>query len=309
MMNSKLFTMALVATVGMMTACSSDDDNATPQKQERRISVEVSERPIHSEDAKTRAPISTIETLMTSADGFMMDGIYESVSQCYAIKYESNSWKIIPNSWLNDDIVLNNTEVNFYAYTAGEFSKAGEPHITFSIPENASTQHDLLVATNTASYNNEDGKPGRVSLTFDHACAAIAFNVRITEKVQTKYGINSLTVNKIYLRNVFNSRKYNFNIGWGDQFLKDDNGKETQSYYTLVNSDISVTTTAQDLSCNYIFVIPQSRPADGTDGMYLDVEYTFAGQTQTHAFIPMTVNWEAGTAYTININLGTSNIK
>jgi hypothetical protein len=175
MMNSKLFTMALVATVGMMTACSSDDDNATPQKQERRISVEVSERPIHSEEAKTRAPISTIETLI----GFSMDGVYESVSQHYNITYTSGGWGINQDLWLN---VQDEDIVNFYAYTAGEFSKAGEPHITFSIPENASTQHDLLVATNTASYNNEDGKPGRVSLTFDHACAAIAFNVRITER-------------------------------------------------------------------------------------------------------------------------------
>jgi hypothetical protein len=299
MMNSKLFTMALVATVGMMTACSSDDDNATPQKQERRISVEVSERPIHSEEAKTRAPISTIETLMTSADGFMMDGIYESVSQHYAIKYESNSWKIKPNSWLNDDIVLNNTEVNFYAYTAGEFSKAGEPHITFSIPENASTQHDLLVAKNSVAFSDHDGK---VPLTFDHACAALAFNVFMSNTLSTNLAGKTLTVSSIVLRNVSNTGKYYFeSSSWSDV--------SGSAYYTLANSDMKITTTPQALSSNYLFVIPQKRDANGTTGTYLDVTYTFTGQTKTSATIPLSVNWEAGKQYTINIKLGTGLIQ
>ena len=54
-------------------------------------------------------------------------------------------------------------------------------------------------------------------------------------------------------------------------------------------------------------MIPQSRVANGTEGTYLEVNYEHSGSKQ--ATIPLTVNWEAGKQYTINIKLGTTLIK
>jgi hypothetical protein len=164
--------------------------------------------------------------------------------------------------------------------------------------ENASAQHDLLVAKNTVSYNDHQGK---VPLTFDHACAAVAFNVQITSKLKTNLG-SKLTVNSIVLRNVSNTGNYYFGTStWGDV--------SGSAYYTLTSGNITVDTEAQALSSNYLFVIPQSSEANGTTGTYLDVTYTFSGQKKTSATIPLSVNWEAGKQYTINIKLGTGLIQ
>ena len=55
-----------------------------------------------------------------------------------------------------------------------------------------------------------------------------------------------------------------------------------------------------------LFMIPQSRTANGTEGTYLEVNYTASGAKT--ATIPLNVNWQAGHLYTINIKLGTTTI-
>jgi hypothetical protein len=129
----------------------------------------------------------------------------------------------------------------------------------------------------------------------------VAFNVQITKTLKTKLG-SKLTVNSIVLHNVSNSGKYYFG---GTPVWQNVNGS---AYYTLT-SGITVDTEAQALSSNYLFVIPQSSEANDTTGTYLDVTYTFSGQKETSATIPLSVNWEAGKQYTINIKLGTGLIK
>ena len=212
-----------------------------------------------------------------------------------SVEKKNGKWEV-DGSWPVND----NTPVTFYAYSNGDYyDNSGTPYISFSMDENASAQHDLLVAKNTVSYNDHQGK---VPLTFDHACAAVAFNVQITNTLKTnKLSNGTLTVNSIVLRNVSNSGKYYFGTStWGDV--------SGSAYYTLT-SGITVDTEAQALSSNYLFVIPQSSEANGTTGTYLDVTYTFSGQKETSATIPLSVNWEAGKQYTINIKLGTTLIQ
>ena len=301
-MNKKLIFYTVALTAGLLTACSSDDE----QKQEppvRHISVEVSERPMAEEGTAegrsltTRAAITTTETL----GNFKMRGVYDGSQLTPEYRVEKSEgtgqWTVDPDSWPVDD----NTKVQFYAYTKGDFySNNGTPFIDFTIAENASTQHDLLVAKNSVAYSDHGGK---VPLTFDHACAALAFNVQITNKLKTeKLSNGTLTVNSIVLRNVSNTGKYHFeSSSWSDV--------SGSAYYTLANSDMNITTASQALSSNYLFVIPQTRAADGTVGTYLDVTYTFTGQTKNSATIPLSVNWEAGKQYTINIKLGTTLIQ
>ena len=297
-MNKKLIFYTVALTAGLLTACSSDDE----QKQEppvRHISVEVNQRPMTSDDpagarsTDTRSAITTTETLSI----FYMRGIYNNLTSEYSVSKSNDTWTVTPNIWPD---APNETKVPFYAFTDGTFyANSGTPYINFTIAENASTQHDLLVAKNSVAYSDHNGK---VPLTFDHACAALAFNVFMTNKLSTNLAGKTLTVSSIVLKNVSNTGKYYFEFSsWSDV--------SGSAYYTLANSDMNITTTPQTLSSNYLFVIPQSSEANGTTGTYLDVTYTFSGQTNTSATIPLPVNWEAGKQYTINIKLGTTLIQ
>ena len=288
----RLIPLPLLAAPLFFASCSSDDSMTpidevkTPQ---RPISVEVSEAPFgNTTEARqlTRAAI----TDLTSFSAFtMMTANKDKLS----VEKKNGSW-VVDGSWPVGD----NTPVTFYAYSNGDYyDNSGTPYISFSMDEYASAQHDLLVAKNTVSYNDHQGK---VPLTFDHACAAVAFNVQITNTLKTNLG-SKLTVNSIVLRNVSNTGNYYFGTStWGDV--------SGSAYYTLT-SGITVDTEAQALSSNYLFVIPQSSEANGTTGTYLDVTYTFSGQKETSATIPLSVNWEAGKQYTINIKLGTTLIQ
>ena len=294
-MNKKLIFYTVALTAGLLTACSSDDE----QKQEppvRHISVEVNQRPMTSDDpagarsTDTRSAITTTETF----SAFSMRGIYNSLTTNYTVSKSGGIWTVAPDTWPGGS--ENNNTTPFYAYTDGTFySNNGTPFIDFTVAENASTQYDLLVAKNSVAYSDHDGK---VPLTFDHACAALAFNVQITNKLKTeKLSNGTLTVNSIVLRNVSNSGKYYFGTStWGDV--------SGSAYYTLTNGNITVDTEAQALSSNYLFVIPQR-----SEATYLYVTYTFTGQTKTSATIPLSVNWEAGKQYTINIKLGSTLIQ
>lgn len=297
-MNKKLIFYTVALTAGLLTACSSDDE----QKQEppvRHISVEVNQRPMTSDDpagarsTDTRSAITTTETF----SAFSMRGIYNSLTSEYSVSKSNDTWTVTPNTWPGG--WENNNTTPFYAFSQGEFQwNKGNPYISFSIAENASTQHDLLVAKNNVAHSDHDGK---VPLTFDHACAALAFNVQITNTLKTnKLSNGTLTVNSIVLRNVSNSGKYYFGTStWGDV--------SGSAYYTLTSGKITVDTEAQALSSNYLFVIPQTRAVNGTTGTYLEINYTLSGSKR--ATIPLAVDWVAGSKYTIDIKLGTTLIQ
>ena len=296
----RLIPLPLLAAPLVFASCSSDDsmtpiDEVTPPQ--RPISVEVSETPFgNTTEARqlTRAAI----TDLTSFSSFEMTANNPAKDRYKVTK--NGSW-VVDSSWPTD--VDNNTSVNFYAYSNGTYNdSSGTPYISFIMDGNASAQHDLLVATNTVSFNDHQGK---VPLTFDHACAALAFNVQITNTLKTKLG-SKLTVNSIVLRNVSNTGNYYFGSStWGDVKASDD--PKTPPHYTLTNGDITVDNTPQALSSNYLFVIPQSRDANDTTGTYLEINYTLSGSKQ--ATIPLAVDWVAGSKYTIDIKLGTTLIK
>ena len=288
----RLIPLPLLAVSLFFASCSSDDsmtpiDEVTPPQ--RPISVEVSETPFgNTTEARqlTRAAI----TDLTSFSAFtMMTANKDKLS----VEKKNGKWEV-DGSW---PVADDNTSVNFYAYSNGTYNdNSGTPYISFIMDENASAQHDLLVATNTVSFNDHQGK---VPLTFDHACAALAFNVKITNTLKTdKLSNSSLTINSIVLRNVNNTGRYYFG---GTPAWQNVSGS---SYYTLNSGNMTVDTDYVPLSSNYLFVIPQS-----SEATYLDVTYTFSGQTKTSATIPLSVNWEAGKQYTINIKLGTTLIQ
>lgn len=315
-MKRKQIFYTLVMAAGLLTACGTDDERipAEPQTQSaadgglapadltRHISVEVSERPMAEEGTAegrsltTRAAITTTETLVN----FTMKGVYDGLPTNYSVEKSAGEWTVKPDTWPTDD----NTKVQFYAYTNGTFySNNGTPFIDFTVAEDASTQYDLLVATNSVAYEDHNGT---VPLIFDHACAALAFNIFMSNTLSGQLGGNTLTVTSIVLNNVCNKGKYNFGTTFDESTWSDVEGS---AYYTLNSSPMVITTTPQELSSNHLFMIPQERAANGTVGTYLEISYTFSGQERSTATIPLAVDWEKSTQYTINIKLGTTLIK
>lgn len=319
-MKRKQIFYTLVMAAGLLTACGEDDERipAEPQTQSaadggqapadltRHISVEVSERPMTEEGTAegrsltTRAAITTTETF----SAFSMRGIYNSLTTDYTVSKSGGIWTVAPDTWPGGS--ENNNTTPFYAFSQGEFQwNYGTPYINFTVAENASSQHDLLVATNSVAYKDHNGT---VPLTFDHACAALAFNIFMSNTLSGKLELEgkTLTVTSIVLKKVCNNGKYYFDTTFDESTWSDVSGSAN---YTLNNSPMVITTTPLALSSNHLFMIPQKRDANGTDGTYLEISYTVSGQTGNTAIIPLAVNWEISTQYTINIKLGTTLIE
>lgn len=138
---------------------------------------------------------------------------------------------------------------------------------------------------------------GRVSLSFNHACAAIQFKIGQSKTLANK----SVTFKSITLVDVNNSGKYYYNQtpAWQEQ--------SGNAYYTLEDASsipIPVSTKTHDnarlLNCGCLFMIPQAH-----SNAKIRIKYN----TEKTADIPLdNINWEAGKLYTISIRLGTKTI-
>ena len=274
----KLAFLQLLA-VASFVACSSDDGT---EEAPRLLTVEVTEHALTDEDGTTR----TAEPITT-----------ESLS-AFTLNYQNNKYELTKQSdgtWneLMWPSVSNDQKIDFYANTAGMFQyNSGSPYVAFEMNnQNAFNQKDLLVAKHEQiAYSDANGK---VSLSFDHACAAVKFLICKTKKVEA----NSITVKSVVLRNVKTQGEYHYGSGWKDV--------KTTTDFTLTNSNITLSTDYQQLPCGYLFVIPQSKL-----GMELVLTYTVDGTQKTKT---LTLDgewdageWDAGIEYTINIRVGSS---
>lgn len=262
------------------------------------IIVDVTESPMTTPAANRRADAVTTTSSLSSFSMNCLD------TYKYDFTKKNDGWDTnngnTNNVWPS---VANDQKIDFYAYTRGTFNyNNGNPYVSFAVEGNPADQHDLLVAEHqNISYSDA---AGHVSLRFDHACAAVRFNVYLSNTLAYKLGGDQpggLTVDSILLKNVNNQGDYYYNAhSWSDV--------KGSAAYALSNSAITVTTTPKQLSCGYLFMIPQKRPANNTDNFYLKVNYTIGESTKT-AEIPLSINWEAGVSYTIDIKLGTSTIE
>lgn len=286
-MNKNIFICAL--TTLTLAACSSDDDApSTPPAAERRLTVVVNETPFVSTDGgeakertETRGSVITTSTLNSFGMSYGANP--------YTIKKVNQEWTTTPNTW---PTVGNDTKITFYAYTAGTYYSDGN-YLSFKAEENARSTTDLLVAESLAtSYN--DAK-GQVNLTFSHACAAVYFTAEITNTLFSQLGGN-LTVNEIVLKNVVKQGDYNFSTKlWKPS--------STITDYTLNNSDITATTTSQNLNNgDPLFLIPQTLSGSAC----FEITYN---TNKTTTISLKDVKWEAGHQYKMNIRLGTQQIQ
>lgn len=270
-------------TAASLAACSSDDQDE-PKQEPRLITVEVTENPLLDANGTPKQLPTRTEAATTSESlaAFFMN---------YTGDYNYNFSKNDVGSWNTIDwpVSGNDTKIDFYAYNAGTFQwNDGNPYLSFTMDASASNQTDLLVATRKAiSYNDAKGK---VSLDFDHACAAVKFNIYKT----TGVGEKSVTVTSVVLSGVKDKGDYYYNEETKWQFLSGT------ASYLLTTADITLTTSKQALPCGYLFLIPQSKV-----GLTLTVKYTVNGDASEYAF-NLSGTWEAGKEYIVNISMGTS---
>ncbi|MBR6973803.1 MAG: fimbrillin family protein [Bacteroidaceae bacterium] len=304
--------MALLLAVGL-TACSSDDEvergllpeDSSNLKQrplfsddsqaQRLIIVEVEETPMtdtsapEEEKMETRATATTTSTLAAFSMNCQgnKDNKYDFTKT--GTEWSSFYW---PGSVENDE------RIDFYAYTGGTFNyNSDNPYLTFTVAEDASNQHDLLVAEHKQIAYNDAG--GRVSLSFNHACAAIQFKIGQSQTLANK----SVTFKSITLVGVYNSGKYYYNQtpAWQVQEQSGD------AYYTLEDAtsiEVPFSTKTHDgarwLDCGCLFMIPQAH-----SNAIIRIGYN-TNKTADISLGP--INWEAGKLYTISIRLGTNTI-
>lgn len=284
-------------TTAFLAACSSDDQDE-PKQEPRLITVEVTENPLLDANG-TPKQLPTRTAAATTSETLSAFSMNYTAGYNYKIsKNDDGSWNTNPNTWP----VTDNSKIDFYAYNDGNFLwNDGNPYLSFTMDASAFNQTDLLVATHKAiSYNDAKGK---VSLDFDHACAAVKFNISKTAGVREK----SVIVKSVVLSGVKNQGDYYYNnegTKWQFQSLPGSASYTYDGYssasYTLTTGDITLTTDKQALPCDYLFLIPQSK-----DGLKLTVNYTVNGDASEYTF-NLTGTWEAGTEYIVNISMGTS---
>lgn len=157
----------LFLSAACLVACSSDDEPTTVPEA-RPLTVEIAENTIVSTSAPQQAP--------TRADA----ATTTATLTAFSMNYQTNKYDFVKTggAWSTATwpSVGNDAKIDFYAYDGGEFIwNDGAPYISFVMGSDAFAQKDLLVADTTAAYSDNKGK---VSLMFNHACAAVRFYVR-----------------------------------------------------------------------------------------------------------------------------------
>ena len=271
-------------------ACSDSDAPEEQPAAKRLLTVEVSENPLTDEATGAPALGITRTANYTTTETLNAFSMNYTGSNKYDLTKSGSTWTT--NDW--PEHVNNSDRLDFYAYTGGTFNyNNGEPYVEFTVDDvNAFKQHDLLVAVHEdIAFSDAEGT---VSLSFDHACAVVQFNVQLTNTLRAELG-SDLTVNSIVLQNVNKEGQYHY----ADKSWKD---VKTPTSFELTSGSMTVKSELQGLPCGYLFMIPQSRDAN------LEVNCTIQGSAKT-ATIPLDINWQAGYLYTINMKLGTTLIK
>ena len=275
--------MLLLATATLFAACGGNDDEAVtpaPQPQQpRMLTVEVSERPMQTESG-AKAPrradaATTTETLNT----FTM--CVDNKEWYATLTKTDGKWT---TSWPGGDV---SKKWNFYAYNVGsEFVwNGGDPYVSFTMEEEVANQKDFLVAK-TAEAKSYSETGGKVSLTFDHACAAVQFYVFKEENA-------TYVVKEIKLLHVNKQGDYHFSSNTWSNI-------STPANFTLTTGEITPTSTKQLLPKGWLYVIPQSK-----EGMQLQIKYTKDGGTEKTRTMDLSEDsWAAGNQYTVNIKIG-----
>jgi hypothetical protein len=280
-MKELLFLFSVIA----LAACGgSDDAETTPPDvpSPRLLTVVVNENPMQDENAPSREMTRAGGAITTaSLTAFKMVSSKNTTDEILSFSKDGEG-KWTTGVWPTN--AGDSEKLDFYAYNAGTPNWGNAPYISFTVEENVANQKDILVAKHEKISRTDNG--GQVSLTFDHACAAVRFYVYKEEDATYK-------INSIKLNNVKKSGDYYYNNA--EWVL----GGAT-TYYTLTTNvpenPFEVTTTKEQLPCGWLYLIPQTK-----DDIKIEINYN-SGKQKTLTLSSGT--WEAGKQYTVNIRIG-----
>ena len=291
----------------LLAACANDDEptgqqvpNAYP------LTIEVTENPLipdGEEGSSTRAAITTKSSLTT----FNLDYVYgDEYTGSVSVNNDNGTWTT-SGSWPTGAGV--DEMVNWYASTDGIFyANADNPYISFSVDENAAATKDLLVAKTSGTRN---GTNGNIAFTFDHACAALRFEI----KKSTNLNAYTVNVSNVKLCKVLKSAKYY----WSSNTWVDYN-TPTYTEYTLFNGALSNLSStnyeAMNAANDYLFFIPQTltawTPKSALGNTYLEITCTISDGGPFNfsgtAYMPFGLTLEKGHKRTVKLIIGKNSL-
>ena len=294
----------------LFSACSSDNDEQVQQPQPEKsypLTIEVTENPMtgDGENSSNRAAITTTSTLDKFYLNYQYGSYYSESGDKQTITKSSETWT--GGNWPTD-AVSSNDEVNWYAYTDGVFHFTGgtpnRAYVTCASDEFSAGQKDFLVSTASGTYTGTSN--GKLSFTFNHACAAVRFLV----KKSANLGDHTLTVSSIVLKNVVKHGKYYYDT---DSWTLINESASDITNYTLFSGSMTPTSSYTYLNGSendsYLFLLPQTLTGwDGSTGTYVEIvwESNYGSHSSGTAKIPLAKTLNKGHRHDITIGIGTS---
>ncbi len=265
-----------------------------------------------------RAPITTGSSLETFYMNYVYntntyDGANPYTNSYSAGKWTSSGFWPIPEQ--------EEETVYWYAYSYHEGGKqefhldgSNKPYINFSVEESTTSQHDLLVAKTSGTYNDTYiSGTNKLAFTFDHVCSALHFHVKKSSNIST----HTLNITKIVLHNVVKQANYKYDTSsWTLSGSKTDYTLYEGSAVTLTSSYIELLgnegTPYGTKTDPYLFLIPQTLtawdPSGALSNAYLEVQCTIDGGSSQTAYIPFSATFAQGTKHDIFIRIGKNSL-
>ena len=304
----------------LFAACSSDNDEQVQQPQPEKsypLTIEVTENPMtgDGENSSTRAAITDNSSLNKFYMSYGYSGTATYINMV-ANKSTEGKWTT-EGSWPGAGV---DTEVTWYASSVSLSNQSGvnafypnegNPYISFSVEEYAETTKDLLVAKTSGTWN---GTAGNIAFTFDHACAALRFEIKKSSNLSA-YTVN---VSNIKLCKVIKLAKYFWETNaWVDY------ATPTRTEYTLFNGTLDNLGSASYENLNaaddYLFFIPQTLTewdktaiTSSTIQCYLTIACTISDGGSFNfsgtAYMPFGLTLEKGHKRTVKLIIGKNSL-
>lgn len=299
---------SMLLCLALFASCSSDFDDPEPPQPEPQplpeqtypLTIEVTENPMTVDGEESSSSRRTDIADNSSLTTFKMNYVYETstTGSVTATKSEEGKWTSTGGWPFTEETVY------WYAYTNGSFEvNGGNPYISFTVDNDVANQKDLLVATASGTYSDTEGK---LSLTFDHACAALRFWVKKANNISG----HTLSVTSIILKNVVNQGQYYY--GTGEWTLT-----ASSANYTLFSGSAQTLGYTDYIAMDggtpcYLFMIPQTltawNPTGALSNTYLEVTCSIDGGVSQTAYIPFGATLVKGTRYDVKINIGKNSL-
>lgn len=325
-MYKKIFMGIAAAAALTLVSCSSDDLNSLSDNPSKNEAISFDGYLGRSAVAVngSRGSELKIADLHASKDGF---GVFGNYKEADGLEFGSNLFnneKVTydasaePAKWTYTNTKYWPTEghIDFLAYApyVGKTLLKNNTSIDFTVEGDVAKQKDLLWAKAKDQKKVNNSGANKVKFTFNHALAKIGYSLKQKEaypnttiKVTSIKLVGSDNAGAFYTKGTIDLSKENN----GKNLWTTDENVAKQNFDWL--SSATVLTTNADAANNYLFVIPQDFSATATDKLSVVVEYTVktgdTAELMNKVSKPITMKFEQGKAYMINLTIGLTPIE